>query len=341
MTNFSIRQFLSVTIIAVASVFLLGAIQQPARSPSPAIPGWVVVQCDDSGDDTKAIQAAIDHVAADGGGCVFLPTGTYRHTGLTGRARVHLRGTQTGAVSLEYTPKSGDGITLVNDPNFFRISDLRITSKHRSTGWGIRADKGTQRALQIESVNINGFHNGILITNSLNVRIHNCQIGHTFPNDPKGIGIQIGDGNSYGGNAVTISDCYLNSLDKAIVTYAQACLISRLCMELCHTGVENRGITTVVMPWYDDTTDVAHISTQPNTIGGSSSGTGTLLLGYGSGGMNVKYADKDMRSRTLIVPERLDMSAGDDASQPRGVKFGNVFIDRDGVIYAKEFRKLP
>lgn len=337
--NTAVRQAILVTSIMVAAALLIGAMQPP--NTTPAIPGWVVVERDDSGDDTRAIQAAIDRVAADGGGTVLIPTGTYHHTGLIGRPHVHLRGTHTQAVTLEYTPKTGDGMTLANDPNGFKVSELTIVSKQRSTGWGIRGDKGTQRALRMDSVNIRGFHNGVLIANALSVSIRNCQFGHTFPNDPKGIGIQIGDGKSMGGNGVTISDCYLSCLDKAIVTYAQACLISRLCMELCHTGVENRGITTVLMPWYDSTIDRAHIDTQYNTVGGGQSGTGTLLLGYGSSGMNVKYADKGMHSRTMILPERLDMRPGDDPSQPRGVKFGNVFIDQDGVIYAKEFRKFP
>ena len=337
--NTAIRQTILVAFIMIVTALSIGAIQQP--NDSPPIPGWVVVERDNSGDDTKAIQAAMDRVAADGGGTVLLPTGTYQHAGLIGRAKVHLRGTHVQAVTLEYTPKTGDGVTLANDPNGFSVSDLTIVSKHRSTGWGIRADKGTQRAVQLESVNIRGFHNGVLIANALNVSIRNCQFGHTFPGDPKGIGIQIGDGKTMGGNGVTISDCYLSCLDKAVVTYAQACLISRLCMELCHTGVENRGITTVLMPWYDSTIDRAHIDTQFNTVGGGQSGTGTLLLGYGSSGMNIKYADKGLRSRTVILPERLDMRPGDDPTQPRGVKFGNVFIDQDGVVYAKEFRKLP
>jgi len=335
----TVRQAALVASILVVTGLLMGAFQRPKGSES--IKGWVVVQRDKSGDDTKAIQAAIDRVAKDGGGTVLVPTGTYQHTGLVGRPKVHLRGTHAHAVTLEYTPKKGDGITLVTDPNGFSVSDLTIVSKHRSSGWGIRGDKGTQRALRIESVNIRGFHNGVLITNALSVTIRNCQFGHTTPNNPRGIGIQIGDGKTKGGNAVTIADCYLSCLDKAIVTYAQACLISRLCIELCHTGVENRGITTVLMPWVDSTTDRAHIDTRTNTIGGGRSGTGTLLLGYGSSGNNIKYSSKAMANRTVILPERLDMRPGKDKTQPRGVKFGNVFIDQNGVVHAKEFRKLP
>ena len=317
-----------------------GQTKQPGNGAS-SVPGWVVVQRGTSGDDTQAIQAAIDQVAESGGGCVLLPSGTWRHAGLTGRAGVHLRGTRVNATVLEFTAEAGDGITLEADPDFFAISEIRLHSSARSDGWAIRADQGTQRSLRIESVNTGGFHNGVLIANALNVTIDNCRIGHTFPSNPTGIGIQIGDGRKMGGNAVTISDCYLNSLEKGIVTYSQACLISRPCLELCRVGIENHGTTTVLMPWVDSTTDQAHVSVQPNTVGGGSSGTGTLMLGYGSSGWNMKYGGPGERNRTLIVPERLDFPPGDDADHPRGVKLGNVVIDRDGIVYAKDFRKLP
>ena len=334
-----VQRMLAVLIL-LCLIGLLGA-SQNSKSGSSPVPGWIVVQRDSSGEDTQAIQAAIDQVAESGGGCVLLPTGTWRHTGLTGRAGVHLRGTRVNATVLEFTPETGDGITLETDPDFFAISEMRLQSTARSDGWAIRADRGTQRSVRIESVNTNGFHNGVLITNALNVTIENCRIGHTFPDNPTGIGIQIGDGRKQGGNGVTISDCYLNSLEKGIITYAQACLISRPCLELCRIGVENHGTATVVMPWVDSTTDQAHVSVQPNTVGGGSSGTGTLMLGYGSSGWNMKYGGPAERNRTLILPERLDFPPGDDADNPRGVKLGNVVIDRDGVVHAKDFRKLP
>ena len=125
---------------------------------------------------------------------------------------------------------------------------------------------------------------------------------------------------------------------------APACLVSRPIIEiieLSHTGIETHGITSVLAPWYDGSTDVAHVSVQPNTVGGGSSGTGVLLLGYGSSGWNMKYGSQAERNRSLILPERLDFDPGEDSSSPRGVTFGQVVIDRDGVIHAREFRKLP
>jgi hypothetical protein len=325
-------------LILMAAVGLIGANVQP--DSKPGIPGWVVVEKSSTGDDTEVIQAAIDSVA-ETGGCVFFPAGAYQHRGLTGRANVHLRGAHVSSVKLDYTPKSGDGITLVADPDNFAISDLSLTCGGRSDGWGIRADEGTHRSLSLERINIGGFLNGILITNALNVTIRQCRIGHTYPHDPKGIGIQFGNGRDMGGNGVTVADCYLSSLDKGIITYAQACLISRPIIELCHTGIETHGITSVVMPWYDDTTDVAHVSVQPNPVGGGLSGTGALLLGYGTSGWNIQYGTETERKRTLVLPERLDFPLGDDVNDLHGIKLGAVVIDRDGVVHATDFKKLP
>ena len=326
--------------IGLGSITLVGAQRPPQATGPPDITGRIVVQHSPTGDDTANIQTAIDTVAKTGG-VVFFPAGVYRHTGLTGRANVHLKGLHVGGVKLDYIHSTGDGITLVPDPDNFMVSDLVLTSSGRSTGWGIRAEGGTQRSLRIERVSVNGFTNGIRIPNALCVSIRECRIGHTYPNSPRGIGLQIGDGRNLGGNGVTVEDCYFSSLDKGIVTYAQACLVSRPIIELCHTGIETHGITSILAPWYDGTTDVAHVSVQPNTIGGGSSGTGVLLLGYGSSGWKIQYGGEAERTRSLILPERLDFGPGEDASRPRGVTFGLVVIDRNGVVHAKDFKKLP
>ena len=71
------RYYLSVLLILLGVIGLLAANPQ-AKVVPPAVPGWVVLQRDSTGDDTRKLQAAIDRVAESGGGCVFLPTGTYR-----------------------------------------------------------------------------------------------------------------------------------------------------------------------------------------------------------------------------------------------------------------------
>ena len=328
------------TILVVAAVVVLMAAGGQSDSRAPLMPGWIVVEGSSGRDDTGVIQEAIDSVA-NTGGVVLLPAGIYRHKGLQGRANVHLRGVHISSVRLDYTPQTGDGITFDGDPDFFAVSDLTLTSSGHSDGWAVRADRGTHRSLRFERVNISGFHNGVLITNALNVTVGQCRIGHTFPNDPRGIGIQFGNGRDMGGNGVTVEDCYFNSLDTAVVTWAQACLISRPIIELCHTGVETHGITSVVMPWCDGTTDVAHVSVQPNTVGGGRSGTGALILGYGSSGWNIQYGTDAERQRTLILPERMDFGPGDNLRDPRGIKLGSVVIDRDGIIHANGFKTIP
>ena len=92
------------------------------------------------------------------------------------------------------------------------------------------------------------------------------------------------------------------------------------------------------MPWYDETTDVAHVSIQPNTVGGGHSGTGALLLGYGTSGWNVQYGTAAERQRTVVLPDRLDYGPGN-AQELRGIKLGGVIIDKDGIVYAKDFKK--
>jgi len=326
----------AVMLISAAALLLIAAGDRP-EAKTPAMRGWVIVEKSPTGDDTVVIQKAIASLGTSGG-VVFFPAGTYRHKGLKGRANVHLRGVHVSSVRLDYTSQTGDGITFDADPDYFAISDLTLTSSGRSNGWAVRADNGTHRSIRLERVNIHGFQNGILITNALDATVRQCHVGHTYPNAPKGIGIQFGNGQDAGGNGVTIEDCYLSSLEKGVVTYAQACLISRPIIELCRVGIETHGTTSVVMPWYDKTTDVAHISVQPNTIGGGRSGTGALLLGYGSGGWNVQYGSDTERQRTLILPERLDFGPGDDPKGPRGVKLGTVVIDKNGVVHAKDVR---
>ena len=91
----------------------------------------------------------------------------------------------------------------------------------------------------------------------------------------------------------------------------------------------------------DSTTDVAHVSVQPNTVGGGNSGTGALLLGYGSSGWRMNFGSVNDQKHSMILPERLDFGPGEDAGRTHGVTFDQVVIDRNGVIHARDFRKLP
>ncbi len=318
-------------ILVLLGAGLLIAAQGERRTRAPLMPGWVVVEKSITGDDTPVIQAAIDSLPQDGG-VVFFPAGIYKHTGLRGIANLHLKGVHTPSVILDYTPEHGDGITFHEDPDHFAISDLTLTSSGRTKGWALRVDKGAHRALRLHRVNITGFLNGAYIANALNCTLDQCYIGGTYPKAPQGIDIQLGDGKEFGGNGVTIADVYFSCLAKGVVTYASSCLVERPILELCKVGVEAHGTTTVIHPWVDATTE-SHFSIQPNTLGGVPSGTGALLLGYGSAGGKLQYGGAAEQQRTVIIPERLDFGPGSDPNDPRGIKLGSVVIDNQGVIH--------
>ena len=55
----------------------------------------------------------------------------------------------------------------------------------------------------------------------------------------------------------------------------------------------------------------------------------------------MKFGSEVERNRSLILPERLDFSPGEETSRPRGVTFGRVVIDREDVVHARDFKKLP
>ena len=335
---------LSWVLLLSAVGWLWYSVEPPGESNSTpsTIPGRICLEKQPAReDDTNQIQQAIDRLSRQGGGVVLFSAGHYRHRGLIGRPNVRLEGVQRTAVILDFFPSKGDGIRFESDPDNFSISRMTLTSSGRSKGWAVKADRGVHRSLRVDNCVLRGFENGILISNGINCSLRQCKIGHTFPKSPRGIGIQFGDGNEAGGNGMTIEDCYLNSLEKGIVTHAQACLISRPILEICDVGIETHGTTTLVAPWYDRTTRTAHLDVQPNTLGGGSSGTGALVLGYGSAEQKIRFASKTEKMRSIVLPERLDFGRKKETDVPLGIQLGPVIIDREGVIHGRGFQQLP
>ena len=140
-----------ILLFSAAAVLLIAAHGQPGAK-RPAVPGWVVVERSSTGDDTEAIQAAIDSVAGTGG-VVLLPAGIYRHKGLRGRANVHLRGVHVSSTTLDYTPTTGDGVTLEADPDYFTISEVTLTSSGRS---GLRRRTASTKSSPIARLSSGG-----------------------------------------------------------------------------------------------------------------------------------------------------------------------------------------
>lgn len=83
-------------------------------------------------DDTAAIQAAIHKTSADGGGVVYLPTGTYAITGISLATGVDLLGATRNSSVLLFTPTSGDAISL-SKLSFNHLATFQIRFAHSVT----------------------------------------------------------------------------------------------------------------------------------------------------------------------------------------------------------------
>lgn len=90
---------------------------------------------DDTADDTAAIQAAIAAVIAAGGGVVYVPPGTYRHTALTGGSNVHLVGAGAGLSTLRLTATGVHQISFAND-SAWSVRRLTMTGPGMTTTTG-------------------------------------------------------------------------------------------------------------------------------------------------------------------------------------------------------------
>jgi hypothetical protein len=68
----------------------------------------------DSADDTEAIQAAVDHISANGGGVLYIPEGTYKHTGFFVDKGVVLKGENNEKSILKFY---GDKKVMIESKN--------------------------------------------------------------------------------------------------------------------------------------------------------------------------------------------------------------------------------
>ncbi|PLS01103.1 right-handed parallel beta-helix repeat-containing protein [Neobacillus cucumis] len=77
-------------------------------------------------DDTRAIQKAIDHAAAKGGGDVFIPKGTYILHPIFLKSKVNLVGESRDIVTLKLSNQASDDYTRV--VNLINVSNVKIQS---------------------------------------------------------------------------------------------------------------------------------------------------------------------------------------------------------------------
>jgi hypothetical protein len=272
---------------------------------------------DNSTDNTTFLQNAINAAYVLPGGIVLIPAGTYKHTGLTLKAGVRLKGTSRIAVVLDYTPATGNAITLDTDADKSEISDLQLKSSGATTGIMVYAPT-IARQFRMTSVSISGSLSAISVIDALDDEFDQLRIDGKGNAIAGGIGINFGNV-TLGGNACTVSNSYISDYQIGVKTYCAGASFFRCIFELDGTGLQNYGRTVVYHP-YCNVNATYDFDLQVN---------GLCLVGYGSQSFNIHYADTTTQARTIIIPDTFDLNP----ATGKGLKLGELEIDRDGVLY--------
>jgi hypothetical protein len=136
-------------------------------------------------DDTAAIQLAINSLPA-GGGCVFVPSGTYKvSSALTLSEGAQLVGTGSGSILRADAGSLGIDVIQIGDGgatvSFAAVRHLKITANGQKTaGAGIALNKAYR--VWLESLSLEFQYRGIYILNSTAVWLHRSDIRDTKEN---------------------------------------------------------------------------------------------------------------------------------------------------------------
>ena len=149
---------------------------------------------DGAADDTAEIQLAIDAAEAAGGGVVYFPRGTYRHTGVSVEGDyITLLGDGPSSV-LECTHATNSWITLVGNRDHCEIRRLRLQEQAAVTntaGWAVEiAGGGTLWPVIADCVIIHAF-GGIGMTQTTGDDVQNLVISNVIMRDTKMTGINL------------------------------------------------------------------------------------------------------------------------------------------------------
>jgi len=170
-----------------------------------------------SGDDTSAIQDAIDAAEAAGGE-VVVPAGTYSTDGSlscdSGPITIRLR----QGSELTSSSTSAPGISVSGADGFVLCGEGKLTGPGKGTAasgcYGVALTSSSN--CRVEGVEISGFYHGIRPDDSagsednnfLNLYIHDCAFAGVYPkNKDKVIGCRFKDI----GTALTHHGCYINT----------------------------------------------------------------------------------------------------------------------------------
>jgi hypothetical protein len=267
-------------------------------APAPSTPSdWFNVKTygakgDNSTDDTSSIQSAI--TAAAGGGTLYFPAGTYKHTGLTLSSKLTIIGAGIQATTLKLTNDTAHALHGSN-VDFITIRDIAVfgSSDGLSLGSfdGIRLDVSDSTPTQnvkIENVYVNGFsRHGVSIDDPItslltNVRAQTCG----------GYGFNINVGTSLTFQSCYANSCFTGGYNLQNVSYSQ--------LQAC--ACDNSGIgyqlNTCKQVVLTGCGDEAPTGTQYLLTGGAGN---TLTSCYASGNAGVAFQLMGGESRAVLI----------------------------------------
>ncbi len=196
-------------------------------------------------DNTVALQAALN----SGKYLIYAPVGTYNHTGLTLPNRVSIQGdASSGGTTLNYTPSTGNGITMVSDTEFNQLRNLKLYSEGHSTGWAIYHSGTRCTDFYFESVSLESFYKGFHTDAGLNGRISSMRISGRGKATAGGMGIQM----AAGSGLCTFDSVYISTVLTGMDVSGPNHLILRPIVENATTGIIVRHITTIVGPYFNE-----------------------------------------------------------------------------------------
>lgn len=196
-------------------------------------------------DDTIAIQNALN--ALPNGGIVFVPIGTYNHTGLTVPTHVSIIGEGAKSSILQYTPATGNGITLSGKVNNFE--KIKIYSLNNSNGTAIVASTTTEVTdFCLDKYEIEGFLNGIYLPFGLVMQISNGRI--LGQSATSGIGIHLGESHSsVVVNMGEIEESYVTGFSTATTLIGSIFLIDQIIIDNSGVAINNESRLFINASW--------------------------------------------------------------------------------------------
>lgn len=264
---------------------------------------------DDSTDDTAAIQAAIDAVAASGK-VLLVGAGPYRHTGINMKANVRMRGLGVKVSTLRYSPASnGNAITLVEDTNNSEISDLKIDALTTSTGIAVTGE-GQVREFWMNRFEIEDFNKGINIHEGINCTIEDGRILGRGVGNAGSYGVKLGDitAGSEATTTSTLRNLYITGQETCVNFDGGSSNVAlNLVCETVTTSIRNKGFNTSIGGYWDNETTFLNaiaggygfLSVNPSVFDTGVRKEKPVDEGY------VTYGDASSKSRTEIQTNQI------------------------------------